>query len=215
MLSQPDAVADSLADGRHVSFECPTQFPDGRICRAVTRLPSSAERVVCPQCSRRYSFEACRWCVQTNLHNQFSRVFRCMWCGRETKASRGSRSDAGDYFETLAHRGLDKPGSRKSLVGGLVSIGGKGNPIPYGAICSIAVTTEFVLVWDESGDKGGMKHPLSEVVSFEVGGPGRVKRGRQFIGGGFGVVGAAEGDRKSTRLLQSRGHLVCRLLLEK
>jgi hypothetical protein len=69
-------------------------------------------------------------------------------------------------------------------------VGGYGNPIAPGEECVVAVT-DVVRV----ARPGGLllERPIEDLAALEIFGPGVQEKGGGFIGGGFGVEGAAEG----------------------
>jgi hypothetical protein len=78
-------------------------------------------------------------------------------------------------------------------VGGFVLVAGSGDCPVAGSICSVAALRDGVQVVDEVGAKGRTVLPYTDLLALEIGGHGAITTGRQFYGGGSGVVGMATG----------------------
>ena len=77
-----------------------------------------------------------------------------------------------------------------AVVLGCKILGGHGYPVQIGQTCDLVFLEEEIrLRRGETVTTIG----LSEVMAIEIGGPGESTSGGGFIGGGFGVQGAAEG----------------------
>jgi hypothetical protein len=70
-------------------------------------------------------------------------------------------------------------------------LGGHGLPPRVGEIWELVFTDDEIRLVDMA--LGETAVPLSDVTAIEIGGPGAKKQGGGFIGGGFGLGGAAEG----------------------
>lgn len=96
--------------------------------------------------------------------------------------------------ENEARTELKSLGSLASL-GGCVFLGGYGHAgaLGAGAKFDLYFTHEGLFVTSFGSSIPKIRSPYSEVLAIEFSGPGRVTKGGAFIGGGFGVKGAAEG----------------------
>jgi hypothetical protein len=114
-------------------------------------------------------------------------TFACPNCGRDFSGP-----------NTLAaHQQFDQCGQGPTLetstdwartIADAKVIGGFGIPLPIGVSLAVEVST--------NGFGFGPLHPgipIGEILDLDIGGPGTTTSGGGFIGGGFGVKGAAEG----------------------
>jgi hypothetical protein len=78
---------------------------------------------------------------------------------------------------------------------GCAFLGGYGHSesLMAGAVCDLHFTSEGLLVTNPDTSISIVRSPYAEAEIVELSGPGRVTRGGGFIGGGFGLTGAAEG----------------------
>lgn len=71
-------------------------------------------------------------------------------------------------------------------------LGGHGLGIEAGSWLDMRFLSDAIQLVT-SGRDGPVLVPYNDIVAFEIGGPGAQKTGGRFIGGGFGLEGAAEG----------------------
>jgi hypothetical protein len=92
----------------------------------------------------------------------------------------------------LVGKGLEPGDANNRILGGLTVIGGRGNPVPFNTIVSIACSSTHVTITPEHPSGPSVCHPMSEVIGLEVAG-GEYKTNAGIIGGGSGISGAAKG----------------------
>ena len=77
-------------------------------------------------------------------------------------------------------------------------LGGHGYPFTVRGVYTLAFAADDLRVMDAAGEAAVL--PYADLVSVDVGGPGKTTTGGGFFGGGFGLVGAAEGMAIATVL---------------
>jgi hypothetical protein len=82
-----------------------------------------------------------------------------------------------------------------AIVSDCVLLGGYGYEESFaaGAKCQLHFTSEGLWVRKGTSWDAQIRSPYSEADALEISGPGHVRKGGGFIGGGFGLTGAAEG----------------------
>ena len=117
----------------------------------------------------------------------------CDWCLTEIRVRAFGRKDtatAADWRAELDERGyLHELGV---LVGGFTLVGGSGFDLETGAICSVLTLPDAVDIRAEVLESASQRFPTPRLTGIDIAG-GAITRGGGFIGGGFGVAGAAEG----------------------
>jgi hypothetical protein len=93
-------------------------------------------------------------------------------------------------------------------------LGGYGHGLDAGLNVGLSFRNEEVALVMPTGEE--MKFQYAEIESLSVGGPGLIRSGGRFLGGGFGVAGAAEGIAASAVLnaLTSHSHITTVLDLQ-
>jgi hypothetical protein len=89
-------------------------------------------------------------------------------------------------------------GDSIAVISGCRVLGGSGlAPMP-GDICELVFTRDALELYGFDGHAATIGY--DEISAIEIGGPGQTQSGGGFIGGGFGVQGAAEGMLIATAL---------------
>jgi hypothetical protein len=94
--------------------------------------------------------------------------------------------------DVLEHFGVQEHDPDLRVLRGCTVLGGYGFPWPAGTTCALATSSFGVLIVPPE-DHEPMCLAYDQIAAFEIAGPGRVRSGGGFIGGGFGLEGAAEG----------------------
>lgn len=108
-------------------------------------------------------------------------------------AERPKRVEA---IEVSHFQGLESIDSASTEVAILVAstlIGGWNVPFSIGTQFTLVTTSKDIRLTPTGPSGPPAAYPLTEMISLEFGGPGLQVQGGGFIGGGFGVKGAAEG----------------------
>jgi hypothetical protein len=160
-------------------------------------VDADAEGVYCPGCDREYLFLLCVQCESVNqvTAQGYGGQVRCAWCSSQIRVGRLARKEtatAGDWNAELTERGLHDPGTDDVIVGGFLLLGGSGFAVETDAICSVLTLPDAVDVRAEVHGTGVATIPYAEMTGLEIAGGVRTEGGG-FIGGGFGIAGAAEG----------------------
>jgi hypothetical protein len=71
-------------------------------------------------------------------------------------------------------------------------LGGSGYDLTAGRDASVAFRTDAIVIGGQATDVA-QRITCPEIIDLQIEGPGSVRRGGGFIGGGFGVAGALEG----------------------
>ena len=85
------------------------------------------------------------------------------------------------------------PARGEMLVTGLLYLGGAGYRVPLQSACVIHLSQAELTIHPESPRGFNNFIRVAEVRSVDIGGPGEFQTGGGFMGGGFGVEGAAVG----------------------
>lgn len=155
---------------------------------------SDAAGFYCATCERDYKFVLCPACESVNqVRSKGHGPIVCDWCCSLIRSRAFGRSDsatAADWHAELAERGiLNVDGI---WVAGFTLLGGSGFDVEFGAVCSVLSLPDAVDVRAEVGGVGVATIPYADVIGLDIAG-GVTTRGGGFIGGGFGLEGAAEG----------------------
>lgn len=157
------------------------------------RRNADAEGFFCGTCDCQYQFVLCASCDSVNQVPASARRAVCDWCLTEIRVRAFGRKDtatAADWRAELDERGyLHEFGV---LVGGFTLVGGSGFDLETGAICSVLTLPDAVDIRAEVFGVGIATIPYARLTGIDIAG-GAITRGGGFIGGGFGVAGAAEG----------------------
>lgn len=106
-----------------------------------------------------------------------------------------------------ARRRLTKPVAADARRLSFRALGAAGYEISEGSVCALEWTSDgrriVLSVYTGSIDDtpvGSWEVPIADVLALDIAGPGEVRSGGGFLGGGFGVVGAATGMLAATVL---------------
>jgi hypothetical protein len=167
-------------------------------CQAKTTLRSEMTELTCPSCGAWYRFRHCDRCGAVNQVGSGAArggSWRCLFCRQQNSIpmfGEWPESTAAENFRELARRGLLDWHADTRLVGGFTLVGGTGLSIKGGTVCSVVTFPDAVRVVAEVGDEAQMVIPYEKLTDVELGG-GATTTGGGFVGGGFGLGGAAEG----------------------
>jgi hypothetical protein len=165
----------------------------GACWEQIPLVDADAETFFCPHCATDYRFVICAACESVNQVPGKPARATCVWCASEIRLRPFRRTEvcsAEDWRTELDERGcLDADGV---WVGGFTLLGGSGFDVETGATCSVLSLPDAVDVRAEVGGTGVVTIPYERITDIEIAG-GAVTRRGGFIGGGFGLEGAAEG----------------------
>jgi LSD1 subclass zinc finger protein len=158
-------------------------------------VPASYDRMSCPACGTIVDFVRCPSCRWPLPAIRGVNAVRCPGCGARSKpAGRGGLpATAGElsYFRGLS--GVRPADSEVAWLPACTSIATWGLSLRIGSLVSLATTAQDLHLTPISTGKAPIIWPLASVLELRFDGPGLRTQGRQFWGGGFGLVGAAEG----------------------
>lgn len=179
-----------------VVIQCPR-------CSSLGSFPPRSTEGSCPNCRVRHLFRRCKNCLQPVMAEQpyndsAGSWFRCPSCRTKTRSSviSSDRPKQVEAIEVSHFQGLESIDPASAEVATLVAstlIGGWNLPFSIGTQLTLATTSKDIRLTPTGPPGPPAAYPLTEMTSLEFGGPGLQVHGGGFIGGGFGVKGAAEG----------------------
>lgn len=151
----------------------------------------------CSTCLVVYRFVGCGHCSSIDqIKAETQRSWTCGFCGGANDILAGDQSSwltIGQRQQELLSRGLLTEAPDVRLVGAFTVVGGSGFDMAPASICSVMTTPSVVRIAVELGIRGvPTEIPYVEITTLTVDG-GAVTTGPSFIGGGFGITGAAKG----------------------
>jgi hypothetical protein len=166
-------------------------------CGRTLHLPGDSSEYECLDCRRRQAVRRCFGCGVVLATEAFETKsqFTCSFCWTTHEIGgdpRASLATVSERAEALRLRGLDPVAPRLILVSPGTVVGGYGTALRPGAGCCLTASDEAVTVFTPDLHEMG-RFPLAGLVALQLGGPGAVTTGGGFVGGGFGLKGAAEG----------------------
>ena len=181
-IAVPIGDAERIAPRRrpneaHVQAECPQ-------CHHVADVPYGADHWVCSGCRARWVFCRCLACGLVSEVKAGAKGWTCGACG----ASKPAHASAEELAANLAEQHED-PDHR--VIPGCTFLGGYGHELRARVRCNIECSRQDLAVVPQIGPR--IVIPYRELVEIAVGGPGLVSSGGGFVGGGFGIDGAAQG----------------------
>lgn len=168
-------------------------IPCGGCWEDIPLVDADAQTFFCPHCKTDYRFVLCTACESVNQVPAKAARATCEWCASEIRLRALRRTEeaiAEDWRAELDERGCLGPDG--VWVGGFLLLGGSGFDVETGAICSVLSLPDALDVRAEVDGTGVATIPYERITDIEIAG-GTVRRGGGFIGGGFGLEGAAEG----------------------
>jgi hypothetical protein len=110
------------------------------------------------------------------------------------RAAADLASAFGGDFDVIRHgHRLRGPRGRTVVISDLVVLGGCGFEFTIGQPVVMTFDDEGLKVVSTDTDSVSETRAFSEIIEIEVTGPGMLVKSAGFIGGGFGLRGAAEG----------------------
>ncbi len=100
--------------------------------------------------------------------------------------------EAGATVELRSPVDPENVGADVKMLGGFTVVGGNGFGLAVSSVCSVLTVPEVVRITVEIGRPTVVTIPYSEMTALDVAG-GAQTAGRQYLGGGFGLLGAVEG----------------------
>lgn len=166
-------------------------------CKHICFVPGFYPGFACTKCEKTTSLLLCAKCGSTDAikDESWTTMWNCRWCRQANW--RSSSMDSGGRVLAFVHeaekRGLhDKDPQRVWLVDFTV-ISAFGHELARGVSCSLVLRGDGLIVSPEAKGCSTLQYDHADLLDIEIGGPGIVTSGGGFRGGGFGVVGAAEG----------------------
>jgi putative oligomerization/nucleic acid binding protein len=164
-------------------------------CLKATVAPVDERGLTCGKCNRSFEFSRCVRCLCPFLVVAQVKSMPCPYC--QTRNTPGQHGDQPVNVAELSYfQGLwaVHPTSTEIACHPACSIiGGWNTPFTIGMLASLA-TTASDLYLTPIGSRGQSAiWPLSAVRALGFGGPGVRSHGPRIQGGGFGLIGAAEG----------------------
>jgi hypothetical protein len=108
------------------------------------------------------------------------------------RIDRAQVATATELREAYELRGIPLSSPDRAVLAGCTVVGGYGTDLGAGAVCCLATSEDRIRLFTPDLRRHWSVE-MADVVALHVGGPGAVTKGGGFIGGGFGVQGAAEG----------------------
>lgn len=171
---------------REVELLCPA-------CTEPSLVGAARQDWTCSSCGHRHFVEVCKNCFRILQRASTSRRISCPWCGEPHSSWSPAPSTAGDLSEQLEELGLSSehhhPDNRYLL--GCAVVGGFGHDILAGARVNLLCREREIAIVTGGDEVAAAAY--EDVNLLEVGGRGEMRSGGGFIGGGFGLSGAAEG----------------------
>ena len=159
--------------------------------------PISAEStgMDCTACRNSSDFIHCPHCRWPLLIFRGAPTMTCPGCGTRTDAplrnAQSAPATAVSYFQGLIAVSPDS--SEVAVHPACTAIAAWGMPFHPGTLVSLAATASELHLTPIGVGERPVVWWLSDVIALTFDGPGRVTTGRRFWGGGFDLVGAAEG----------------------
>lgn len=160
-------------------------------CGLEVELPPQAGRFQCSQCGRKTAIVRCKKCrIPQPAKMGLLAVSSCWNCKKTLDTGlMASGCTAGDYADYQYRSGRDA-GETVSVLPA-VYMGGHGYKIPEETPCAVLFQKGALEI--RKPEQPAITIPHREISAFELSGPGAVQTGGGFIGGGFGLAGAAAG----------------------
>lgn len=171
----------------YTSLSCPD-------CRASISVIDSATEAICPRCSHHYVFYHCGRCSAPLRVSVGTKKFTCPWCDFANSVSTFSKptsATAAEIASDIERYGLETDDPLMRRQGGMILLAGHGADIPVKMVCTVTCSSDGLTIAPIDRSMPEVRYSYRDLVSFEVGGPGLIQRGGGFIGGGFGIAGAA------------------------
>jgi hypothetical protein len=161
------------------ALPCPT-------CGVLAAVERGAREFSCYSCRAKIRLARCSHCRGTLLASARINKAACPYCKTWFQFGPGTDLTAGDLVSDPDATHPD----RRALVGCTV-IGGYGTGARPNTQCTLRF--ELARIEIDWGTSQPVVVPYDTVVALELGGRGQQRTGGGFIGGGFGLQGAAEG----------------------
>lgn len=174
--------------GTHVVVVCMICMRAGAAFAADTGLN-------CTACRNDTDFFHCPRCRWPLIVFRDAPTMTCPGCGTHTDTPLRNAQPAAatevSYFQGLI--AVSPNNSDVAVHPACTAIATWAMPFHSGVLVSLAATANELHMTPIGVNATPVVWPLSDVITLTFDGPGRVTTGRRFWGGGFGLVGAAEG----------------------
>jgi hypothetical protein len=166
-------------------------------CWTVAQGRATDTALSCANCQVVYRFVMCRHCLSIDqIRAETLHSWNCSFCGGANDIVPGDESPRptlDQRYRELLDRGLLTGEPDVRFVGAFTVVGGSGYELAPAAVCSVTTHPKAVRIAVELGGLGLAKEiPYGDITTLTVDG-GALTTGPRFVGGGFGVKGAAEG----------------------
>ncbi len=163
-------------------------------CGQILGVPAHCSEVTCPGCGSPLQFVRCDGCRWPLVVLKGDPGFACPGCNATRFRNRQVQlvqAAEVSYFQGLS---LVAPASPEVAAhAACTQVGGWNTPFGPGTMVSVATTSANLHLTPIGLGGPAVTWPLGELVDLRFSGPGTQTHGRRFWGGGFGLVGAAEG----------------------
>ncbi len=174
-------------------------------CSSLVHLEPSRTSYICADCRSGFVFRTCGSCKQVSQAPVNARRWYCSACGNSHRVPMFSPPSAPAWrledqiMARGSHEAEDRVPRREGAVdmnlrdlGGFTVVGGYGHTLQNGAKCNMTCGSDSLVIRSNEAGRRPVKYAHDEIISLDVGGPGAVRKGGGFVGGGFGA-GAVEG----------------------